>query len=311
MALDFIRSKTFKKQPEDDLGFGSKVGREGERLVNKDGSFNVKRTGYHSFAPYLWMMETTWPWFLFTILISYILLNIVFAFAFMSLGIETVTHLPSQGFWQDFAHAYFFSIQTYTTVGYGTLNPIGFAANFIASLDALVGLLSFALATGLLFGRVSKPRSQILFSENAIIRPFEGANAFMFRIVNKRNHKVSNVKTTVVMTWQENQNGETKRRFSTLPLERDQVALLPLNWTIVHVIDKESPLLDADNEDLKAMNAEFIIQVEGYDRTFDHQIHSNTSYVAEDIVCNAVFAPMFFSRDGHTELDLSKLNDLV
>lgn len=311
MALNFIKSKAFKEQQEEDLGFGSKVGSKGERLVHPDGSFNVKRVGLRSFAPYLWLMETTWPRFMMMIMIFYIVLNILFAFLFLALGIEAVTHVQPQGFWQDFANAYFFSIQTYTTVGYGSLSPVGFSANFIASLDALIGLLSFALATGLLFGRVSKPRSQILFSQNAIIRPFQDQTAFMFRMVNKRNHKVSNLKTTVVMTWQEITEEKTERRFSTLRLERDNVALLPLNWTIVHPIDKDSPLFEMTQEHLEAFNAEFIIQIEGYDRTFDHQVHANTSYVAKDILFGEIFAPMFFSRDGHTELDLSKLNEFI
>ena len=309
MRLPNIKKKKPKKQ--EDLGLGTKIGEHGERLMNKDGSFNVERVGASRVSPYLWMMETTWLKFFAALFVFYVVANAVFALFFVLTGVENIDGVRSINFVEDYFSAFFFSVQTFTTVGFGAKNPGTTIADIIASLDALVGLLSVALATGLFFGRVSKPKAEILFSDNAIIAPHMDGKAFMFRIANERDHKIINLKATVVMSWIEHEDNEPKRRYSLLELERSTVALLPLNWTIVHPIDEKSVLKNMDVENLDKCRAEFIIQIEGFDETFNQQVHLNSSYSYMDLLCDVKFAPMFESKHNTTVLDLRKINDVV
>ncbi|MDX1665631.1 MAG: ion channel [Saprospiraceae bacterium] len=293
----------------DDLGFGTQMTSSGQRLINRDGSYNIRRKGLFTWTPYQSLVEMSWPRFLLLVLLYYLLVNALFAFIFTWLGVEQLDGLVPGTFFQDFSHAFFFSIQTFTTVGYGAINPIGTGANFLASLDALVGLMSFALVTGLLFARFSLPRAQILFSRWALIAPYRGGESFQFRIANKRNNKIINLEAEVIMSWVEKTGGSRKRRFATLPLERNHVALFPLNWTIVHPIDDSSPLSNLDSRMIIDLQTEFIVLIKGYDETFAQDVHINGSYTCREIVWGASFRPMYFSRRGHTVLDLSRISE--
>ena len=291
-----------------DLGFGNKIGSGGERLINRDGSFNVVRTGNNAWTPYQTLVEMSWSHFFGLVVLFYVFVNIVFAGLFMLIGLENISGAEGGGFWQNFAQAFFLSVQTFTTVGYGALSPQGIAANVIAALDALVGLMSLALATGLLFARFSKPKAQILFSENAIFAPYEHGMSFQFRIANLRNNNIINMRARVSMTWLEWENKVPRRRFSSLPLERSQVYLFPLNWTIVHPINSKSPLWGKTFQDILDMKAEFLILIQGHDDTFAQQVHTNGSYACKELIWNARFLPMYFSRKGQTVLELDRIN---
>ncbi len=303
---------------QDDLGFGDKVIAPGSRLINQDGSFNIDRSGYRSWAPYQQLVEMPWKSFALMTLLFYLTINALFALAFMACGRQCLSGVEiNSDLFTFFSECFFFSIQTFTTVGYGSISPIGFTANFIAAIDALVGLMSFALATGLVFARFSKPRAQLLFSQNAIITPYrhrqtgEKMNSLQFRIVNSRDNKLINLQATVIMTWLELlPDSNHIRRYTTLPLERYKVSLLPLNWTIVHPIDQASPLYALSREDLLQSNTEIMIMIEGYDDTFAQNVHTTSSYSCHEIVWGVKFAPMYHAEDGHTLLELDKL-DLV
>ena len=180
------------------------------------------------------------------------------------------------------------------------------------------GLMSFALATGLVFARFSKPKAQILFSENAIITPYrhrqtgKKMDSLQFRLVNARNNKLINLEVTVVMTWLDTlADGTLSRSYGTLPLERYKVTLLPLNWTIVHPIDKHSPLYRKTCPDLVSSQTEILIMIEGYDDTFAQTVHDNGSYTCHEIKWGVKFAPMYFAEDGHTVLELDRLDETV
>lgn len=304
---------------QDDLGFGDKVIAQDSRLINQDGSFNIDRRGYQSWAPYQHLVEMPWKQFALMILIFYLVINVIFALAFMACGRECMSGIElNSDLFTFFSECFFFSIQTFTTVGYGSISPIGFSANMIAALDALVGLMSFALATGLVFARFSKPRAQLLFSQQAIITPYrhrqtgERLQSLQFRVVNARNNKLINLQATVIMTWLELlSNGDHIRRYTTLPLERHKVTLLPLNWTIVHPIDQESPLYALEVSDLIQSNAEIMIMIEGYDDSFAQNVHTNSSYSCGEIVEGVKFAPMYHAEDGLTILELDKLDTLL
>ena len=186
----------------------------------------------------------------------------------MVIGLEQLSGVVSGSFMDDFAHAFFFSVQTFTTVGYGSISPNGIIANMVATIDALVGLLSFALATGLFFARFSKPKAQFLFSDLAIIAPYRDGKSLQFRIANKRNNRIINLAANVNLTWISEQNGVKKRHFARLPLEISQITLFPLNWTIVHAINENSPLYEKSEEDMRRMEIEILALIVGYDESF-------------------------------------------
>ena len=301
------------QEKENDLGFGTQITASGERLINRDGSFNIRRTGIRNWTPYMWLVEMSWPSFFGIVFLFYGLVNAFFALLFVLAGVENLNGVNGGGFFYDFLQAFFFSIQTFTTVGYGYISPQGIPANLIASIDALVGLMAFAIATGLFFARFAKPRAQLLFSQHAIIAPYQNSQlpSFQFRIANRRNNKIIDLTAAVTMTWIEDLDGQKIRRFRNMELERDSVALLPLNWTIVHPIDDKSPLFRKLPRDLETMNAEFIILVEGFDETFAQQVHASGSYAWREITWSVRFQPMYHHGRGYTLLELDRIDEVA
>lgn len=310
MKISDLTSPFFnnRKPDDNDLGFGTKITSAGTRLVNKDGSFNIERNGAQSWAPYLWLVEMSWPKFFLVVGAFYFLVNALFALGFVLIGVDTLAGIDKQGFLADFGIGFFFSVQTFTTVGYGALNPDNFAADLLSAIVALVGLMSFALATGLFFSRFSKPKAQILYSQISLIAPYQDITSFQFRIANTRNNNIIDVEAKVAMTWIEQDNGQRKRRFTSLELEREKIALLPLNWTIVHPISEESPLYGLTKEALEKMQVEFIVQIKAYDETFAQQVNSNSSYVASEIRWHKKFEGMYYPNGSTTILDLDKID---
>jgi inward rectifier potassium channel len=239
-------------------------------------------------------------------------INFLFACLYVSIGVDALHGVVSSTFLQNLGNAFFFSIETFTTVGYGTVSPTGFAAHFLSSMDAFAGLMSFAFATGLFFSRFSKPRAEILFSKNAIIAPYRGISSFQFRIANLRNNKIINHEAQVVITYLEkNDDGKPERRFKALKLERDKVFLFPLNWTIVHPFEKDSPLYKKSEEEVKEMNAEVLILLKGFDETFAQEVHSNSSYTWDEVQWNAKFKMMYHDdEEKGMILELDKIDHL-
>ncbi|HKK77680.1 MAG TPA: ion channel [Saprospiraceae bacterium] len=290
-----------------DLGFGNKI-RTG-RLINRDGSFNVERRGHLSWTPYQDLVDMSWPRFLTLTGLAFVAVNAIFALLFLLVGENGFSGLQDRESFPLYWQLFFFSIQTFTTVGYGSMSPVGLTANIVAGLNAFVGLLGFALATGLLFARFAKPKAQVLFSKQAIIAPYRDGWSLQFRIVNLRSNNIINMEAKVNMSWLEPKaDGSMARRFASLPLERSKVSLFPLNWTIVHPIDAQSPLYEKTAEDLYRMQVEILILISGYDDSFAQEIHDNGSYTAREMVWNACFEPMYFPEAGKTILELDKIN---
>jgi inward rectifier potassium channel len=297
----------------EDFGLGDQIGKQGGRLINRDGSFNVQRRGIHNWSPYENLVEMSWPLFLGIILCFYIVTNAIFGLLFVLIGTDSLTGgRELGGFVAQFAYSFYFSVQTFTTVGYGAISPVGDAANLLASLAALVGLLSAALATGLVFARFSQPKARIRFSEYAVVAPYRDTpwQSLQFRIANIRSNRVINLKASIVLTWLDGPEGQRTRRFAPLQLERDRVALFPLNWTIVHVIDEESPLYEWNYQRICELSVEMLIMIEGFDETFAQTIHANNSYTCREIYWNARFLPMYHSAAGTTVLELDHIDDL-
>lgn len=299
------------KQEFEDLGFGAGMTNTKHRFINKDGSLNIIRQGTTIKNFYRDLVEMSWGSFFLLILAFFIIVNCFFACLFLMVGVENFAGIAKGSFLQNFADLFYLSVQTFTTLGYGTMSPTSNLANILASLDALVGLMAFALGTGLYFARFSKPKAQILFSEKAIIRPHKEWNSFQFRIANLSSSKIINLEVQVNMTWLEQENGVLIRRYSKLSLERNRVFLFPLNWTLVHVIDTKSPLYGKTDQELKKDCAEFIILLMGHNETYAQTIHANSSYIANEIVWNQKFSLMYYIDQAKgTVLELDKIDDM-
>lgn len=296
-ATDTVRSY--------DFGFGSQYRGGHQRLLNRDGSFNILREG-GSWNLYQWLVRLSWPKFWVLLLAFYIGVNLFFAGLFFACGPSGIAG-SRMDTWGRLADGFFLSIQTFTSVGYGSLSPQGQAANVVASFCAFVGLMSFALATGLFFSRFSQATANILFSHNLLISPYKGGRSLQFRFVNKRKSLLMDLEVLVVMTWVD----ETENhRFARLNLERSTAAMLPLNWTIVHPINAESPLKDWNLEEMAAKNVEILITVRAHDEDFGQTIRSQYSYRWEEVVLNAHFEMMYYiNNEGETILELDKIND--
>jgi inward rectifier potassium channel len=295
-----------------DLGLGARLS-EGARLrfLNRDGSFNVRRMGlpfYRSLNPYHALVTISWPRFYGIVLAAYLVTNLLFAGAYMACGPGALQGAdPRQS---AFASAFFFSVQTVATIGYGRISPEGIAANVLVAVEAVIGLMGFALATGLAFARFSQPSAKILFSRQAVIAPYAGATGFMFRIANEREKQLVDIRVEVVFTRKEQKDGAWMRRFYQLPLERDNVMLFPLHWVIVHPIKESSPLFGVTHGELTASDAEVLILLKGYDETSAQQVHSRSSYKPEEIVVGARFKDMFVPDSRVVSVDLRKIHDI-
>lgn len=299
-----------------DLGFGARIAQQSQlRLLNRDGSFNVTRGGIswrRSLSLYHLLLTTTWTRFYVLIFAIYVAINLIFAAAYLACG-PNALHGTSGG---SLAHqaldAFFFSVQTVATIGYGRITPDGVAANALVALEALVGLMGFALATSMAFARFARPLAHVMFSERAVIAPHHGATAFMFRLANERSNQLLELQAKVILSRVFPVNGKGVRRFEPLTLERPQVMFLPLHWTIVHAIDDTSPMRGLSVEELQHSEAEVLVLLTGVDETFSQTVYARTSYKAEEIVFGARFADMFHASDEHLlTVDLRRLSEVV
>jgi inward rectifier potassium channel len=296
-----------------DLGFGTVVARESrKRLLNRDGSFNVVREGlsyFQSLSPYHYLLTTTWPRFLALVVLFYLVTNVVFGAAFFACGPGQIAGATATSLKAQFLEDFFFSVQTFATIGYGGMHPVGLAANLLVTLESLVGLLGFALATGILFARFSRPTARILFSKHAIIAPYRGITAFEFRVANARRNELVQVEARVMLT-RFKRDGRGNREFIQLRLERDRVTFFPLAWTIVHPIDETSPLYGQTAEDLINDDAELLVLFSGIDETFAQTVHTRSSYKAQEIVWGARFTNVFNppKPDGVLSIDIGHLH---
>jgi inward rectifier potassium channel len=300
-----------------DLGFGAVVASESRtRLLNRDGTFNVRRSGlgfWSSLNLYHAFLTTTWPVFLFLMTGSYVLINAAFAGAYLACGPRALAGAAAGISSVPFLRAFFFSVQTFSTIGYGMITPVGPLANLVVTLEALVGLLWLALATGLIYARFARPTARIIFSRSAVVAPYDGATALMFRIVNGRSNQIIELAANVLLARFEDDRGRSVRRFHPLPLVRRKVVFFPLAWTLVHPIDETSPLHGLTESDLRASRAEVLVLLTGIDETFSQSVHSRSSYTADEIVWHARFADIFDRSEGSENLtiDIGRLDEIV
>lgn len=280
------------------------------RSINKDGSFNVYRRGgsWRDFHPYLQMLSMTWPQFFATVLGGYLLINLMFALVYFGLGPGQLKGADGTSEMDRFLNDFFFSTHTLTTVGYGNIVPATIIANIVVSLEAIAGLMSVALGTGLLFGRFSRPSAKIAFSERILMAPYQDQGSLQFRIVNLRPNILMELEANLVLMTVEGPPGQMKRKFQPLKLERDTIYFLALTWTIVHPLDETSPLYGKTAEDLERLQAEFVVMIKAFDDTFSQTVHARYSYRYDELQWQAKFHPAFeIDGDGNMILNVDQV----
>jgi len=306
-----------QQQPQDinDLGFGSVVARDSRgRLLNPDGTFNVRREGlpfWQSVNFYQYTLDLTWPRFLSYVGIVYILTNAVFAVVYVACGAHAVTGFETEPVQLRLVTAFFFSVHTLATIGYGSISPANTAANIVVTIESLVGLLGFALVAGIVFARFARPRADIRFSEHAIVAPYRNITALMFRIVNQRKNEIVDLQAKVILARRKKDRTAAERDFVQLELERSSVVFFPLTWTVVHPISDRSPLSGLTHQDLLAQEAEFLVLLNGFDETFSQTVHTRSSYLVEDVIWGAKFKSVFTrDDDGKVAVDIRMLDEI-
>ena len=301
-------------KPSFDPGFTEKYRGDLRRIINPSGEFNVRRRGttWRDIHPYLFMINASWPVFSMLIFGGFILANVVFAFIYMKIGIQHLQGADTHTALSRFLSAFFFSAQTFTTVGYGRISPDGVLTSLVASLQALLGLMALAIGTGLLFGRFSRPAARLAFSRQMVVAPYQSGTSLQFRVANRRSNNLMEVEARVMMSTVEPSEQGLLRKYKYLTLERDLVQFLPLTWTIVHPIDQDSPLWGKGAEYLAQQQAEFLIMIKAFDDTFFQTVHVRHSYRFEEVVWGARFVPAFEpDAQGEMVLHLGKLSEIA
>jgi inward rectifier potassium channel len=302
------------QQRFEDLGIGTKAAESRVRLLNRDGSFNVHRRGLPFlswFSGYHYLISIPWWKFSVLIFLAYVFINACFGGIYLLIGTDGLSGIDGHTIAERYLESIFFSTQTFTTVGFGRIAPVGMGSNIVAAFESLTGLLSFALATGLLYGRFSRPVAKLIFSHHAIVAPYENITAFMFRVANQRTNQLIDINAKVTLSRRETgPDGKLARKFYPLELERKSVTFFHLSWTVVHPINEQSPLYGVNEQQLDESDAEFLILMEAFDDTFSQNVHTRTSYKDHEVVFGQKFKSIIrIGSDGVTEIDLDKIHD--
>jgi inward rectifier potassium channel len=307
------RINPFSRQ-NNDTGFGNKTAEAGGRFINKDGTYNLVKEGmsfFTRFSIFHDMLNLPRWKFIAAILLFYLGINVVFTGVYFWIGPPQLDGLPNGDNWKIFREIFYFSTQTFTTVGYGHVYPVGDAANLVSSIEALTGFSSLAIVTGLIYGRFSKPKSYLVFSDDALVSPYKEITGLMFRFAAfKDKHALTELEIMVNVGLLVSENEQPVYKYFSLNLERSRVESMPLSWTVVHPIDEASPFYGFTESDMKNGDVELYVMLRGFDEVFSSYVQQRTSYTYHEIFFNRKFVPMYReSADGRTTiLELHKLN---
>lgn len=297
------------KDPGTGIDFSGKT----KPLINPDGSYNLVKKGAKKGVKdfFKYMLETSWQRFFIILFGAYIGFNLFFTLCYILVGYNHITGIIPNG-QHPALQTFFFSIQTFTTVGYGALSPNGFGAQFIASIEAFVGFLSFSLATGLAYARFSKPNSKIIFSNHLLYSKYEDGYSFKIKLANERDNVLLDVSAKLILTMDNfSANGRVTKSYFRLPLEINQLELLPYTWTIVHKIDQESPFWEKSKHEIMKSNLNILVLIKGFDETFGQHVHTKHSFECDDIVWNKNFSTIFApNKEGIIEFDINDINKI-
>ena len=254
------------------------------------------------------LLGLSWPRLGGLFMASFLSFNLTFAALFRldpdGLALESTNHaIPL--FWRDF----FFSVHTVATIGYGNVYPQSFYANAVVVAEITIGIFFFALTTGIVFARFSRPTARILFSSVAIVRRVDGVPTLMVRAANQRHNLIYSATVQVSVLRDEQIDGRTMRRFIDLALERDKNPVFALTWTIMHRIDQDSPIREWVEHQSRIGNAEIVVVLSGTDAASGQAIHGRYAYRAEDIRWDKRFADILSSDpDGVRTIDYARFH---
>lgn len=300
----------YSNKKYNDFGLGEKASSGAYRSLNKDGSFNISKTNVPFFERMNFfhkLVSMSWGKFFTIIFLLYICINIFFATIYVLIGTDHLTGIEATTDLDKFMEAFFFSAQTITTLGYGRVAPIGFVDNTVAAAESLLGLLSFAFATGLIYGRFSKPSAKIKYSTIALIAPYQDINGLMFRVLNPLANQLMEVEVSVAMSIKR-ENSEL-RDFSILELERSKVAFMPATWTVVHPISDTSPIKNYTEANLTERDVEIIVMIKAFDESFSQTVYSRSSFKASEIIWGKRFVYLVTNDKNKMSIDVSRIDE--
>lgn len=298
----------------DNSGFSGNSSAEGARLLNKDGSANLRKTGmpfYKRFSIYHTLLKMSRLKFLVMVFVSYTAMNLFFACIYLLIGIDKLSgSVQGNSAIDNFSQAFFFSSQTLTTVGYGHIAPVGLLANSIASVESFLGIMTFALVTGMFYARFSRPKAFLRFSDSFLVSPYKEGRAVMFRMATYKNNDLTDVEAQVTAAIHHMEEGKRTTRFYPLKLEIAKINSLAISWTCVHHMNEDSPFWQMTEQDMLSAGIEIMVTIKGFDDHFSNTVQQRTSYSREELVYGAKFVPMYERSDtgGYTEVMLDKLN---
>lgn len=281
------------------------------RAINRDGSFNIRRRGvsWHDFHPYMHLINMSWPSFIATAIAAYVAINTIFACVYWVIGPSQLAGADAATPGHRFLNVFFFSAQTLTTVGYGGITPRGLEANIVAAVEAMFGVFGFALGTGLLFGRFSRPSARIAFSDRALVAPYQDSESLQFRLVNRRSNLLIDVEARVMLMTVDRTDAGLKRNYVVLTLERAAIFFFPLTWTVVHPITPDSPLFGKTAEDLEYLQAELIVLIKAYDDTFSQTVHARHSYRYDEIAWGRFMPAFEIDASGGIDVHVDRVSE--
>jgi inward rectifier potassium channel len=282
------------------------------RMINRDGGFNVIRKGLSysrwRYDLYHVLITLSWAKFIAIVSLGYLIANILFAWAYL-IGGDGIENARSG----NFLDAFFFSVQTMASIGYGAMYPKTPYANLLVTIEALFGLLGLAMASGIMFARFSLPKARVIFSHVALISLHNGLPTLMFRVANKRQNWILEAQVRVSLVKSEiTKEGDFMRRFYDIPLVRSQSPLFALSWLVMHQINEESPLFGVTAEEMIESEMEIVVTLTGIDETVSQPIHARHSFIAEEIAWNMRFVDILSkASDGRRCIDYSRFHDVV
>ena len=257
---------------------------------------------------YYLLVDSPWPRLLAIIAALFLIANALFALGYLAGGDAIENARPG-----SFADAFFFSVQTMGTIGYGRLAPGTAWSNLLVTLEVMTGVLGLAMVTGLVFAKFSRVTARVVFSRVAVVTRHDGVLSLMFRMANARGNQIVEAQVRVVLARDETTaEGETMRRFHDLPLVRDRNPLFTLTWTAIHPITATSPLFGATPEELAAVGAEIVVSLVGIDETVSQTIHARHAYAASEIVWGARLRDILRRQPGggRTQVDYARFHDV-
>jgi inward rectifier potassium channel len=301
------------KNRQKEYGFGNTTFANNQRIINKDGSFNVNRIGlnfFDKFSLFHFMINSKWITFISLVVLGYFLSATFFAMIYYTLGISHFNGVVVLDKISIFLEFFFYSTQTFATVGYGRINPASATASLVSSVDSLTGVLYFAIVTGMLFARFSMPKTKILFAENAVVAKYQEGTAIMFRIANQLPQPLQNASVRVIASYIMKEQLNTRQYFE-LQLERNEIVFFATSWTIVHPITEESPFYNLSINAFNELEPEFLMQLKVYDPSYNQDVFINTSYRKEEFEWHKRYAPILVSTEKNNYIDFSQFNTLI